>query len=38
LLGFVVLGGAELRPASPAPDERTITQVRGDRNRAFLMD
>lgn len=26
------------RSTSSAPDERTIEQVRGDRNRAFLMD
>jgi ring-1,2-phenylacetyl-CoA epoxidase subunit PaaC len=26
------------RSAGSAPDERTIAQVRGDRNRAFLMD
>jgi ring-1,2-phenylacetyl-CoA epoxidase subunit PaaC len=26
------------RGAGTAPDERTIAQVRGDRNRAFLMD
>lgn len=29
---------ATRRPAGSAPDERTIAQVRGDRNRAFLMD
>jgi 1,2-phenylacetyl-CoA epoxidase catalytic subunit len=26
------------RPRSSAPDAETITRVRGDRNRAFLMD
>jgi ring-1,2-phenylacetyl-CoA epoxidase subunit PaaC len=26
------------RPEGSAPDDRTITQVRGDKNRAFLMD
>jgi ring-1,2-phenylacetyl-CoA epoxidase subunit PaaC len=29
---------ATRRMPGSAPDERTITQVRGDRNRAFLMD
>jgi hypothetical protein len=29
---------ASRRPAGTTPDERTIAQVRGDRNRAFLMD
>jgi ring-1,2-phenylacetyl-CoA epoxidase subunit PaaC len=29
---------ATRRPAGAVPDERTITQVRGDRNREFLMD
>jgi ring-1,2-phenylacetyl-CoA epoxidase subunit PaaC len=29
---------ASRRTSGSAPDERTIAQVRGDRNRAFLMD
>jgi ring-1,2-phenylacetyl-CoA epoxidase subunit PaaC len=29
---------AARRPRGSAPDDRTIEQIRGDRNRAFLMD
>jgi ring-1,2-phenylacetyl-CoA epoxidase subunit PaaC len=35
---FAAFDEASRRSATSAPDQRTIEQVRGDRNRAFLMD
>jgi ring-1,2-phenylacetyl-CoA epoxidase subunit PaaC len=35
---FSTFDEAARRPAGTRPDERTIAQIRGDRNRAFLMD
>jgi len=35
---FADFDEASRRTPGTAPDEQTITQVRGDRNRAFLMD
>jgi ring-1,2-phenylacetyl-CoA epoxidase subunit PaaC len=35
---FSTFDEAARRPAGTRPDERTIAQIRGDKNRAFLMD
>jgi ring-1,2-phenylacetyl-CoA epoxidase subunit PaaC len=37
-IDFAGFDDATRRSPGSAPDERTIAQVRGDRNRAFLMD
>jgi ring-1,2-phenylacetyl-CoA epoxidase subunit PaaC len=35
---FSTFDEARRRPAGTKPDDRTIAQIRGDKNRAFLMD